>query len=482
MPLQAHRRFPARQILRRLSGPTFGLVLALLAFALAALPLSAQPEPLVGLTLPQARLLARQALDNGDPGLAVRIGKGLLKADPKDPLAYYIIASGYAQLNDPVLARRAAGYAYRFSPPGPNRFEAAQLAARMAFDSGHYSLSQLWLRRTAIHAERDADVDRIARDYKLLRRINPWSLRLRADLRPSDNVNNGSDTSLNIIDGVPDGGTISASARALSGTIASLDVAPAYRLTAGARSATFLAARLYVERVALSESAKALAPRATGSDFASTYGELSLSHAIALGAPDSGGSLRFGLALGESWYGGERSYRFARLEAERGWRLAGGADLVLRAAVETRDKARFRSDDADILGFGLAYGRTLPNGDEIDLTIALRDARAASVNGTYDSASMRLAYAPDQRVGPARLAIGLVVGTTRYDTFIASLFRPPTQRTDTSLYGDVTLVFDRFDYAGFVPTLRLRTGQKTSNFSRFESRELSLSLGIGSRF
>ena len=280
-------------------------------------PTVARDPEKVELTLDQARQVAVQALNSNDPSLAVRLGKGLLKANPTDPFAYYLIASGYAQLNNPTLARRAAGYSYRFSDTGTGRFQAAQLAAKMAFDSGNYSLSQIWLRRTAIHATDSADKKRLADDYKLLRRINPWSLRIRTDIRPSDNVNNGSDTSLNIIDGVPDGGTINATARALSGIIASLDIAPSYRINASENSATRLGGRLFVERVSLSDSARTIAPRATGSDFGSTYAELSLTHFMTAGPPESGGSASLGLAVGDSWYGGARSYQFARINASQ---------------------------------------------------------------------------------------------------------------------------------------------------------------------
>lgn len=454
---------------------------ALLAFA-AAPTVTAQAHDRVELTLEQARGLAIRALEDNQPRLAIRLAKGLLQADPKDALAYFIIARGHARLNDFDLARRAAALSYRYADPGPARFEAAQLASRMAFQAHRYSLAQLWLRRTAIHAPTEADEKLVARDYQLLRRVNPWSLRLRTDLRPSNNVNNGSDTSLNIIDGVPDGGTISGSALALSGLIGTLDLAPSYRLRRNQNSTTTLGARLYVERVALSSDAKARAPRATGSDFASTYGAVTLTHAFAVGPAAQSGGASVSLSLGESWYGGSRSYRFARIAGRRHWQLNDGAHLALRADAEQRYKARFASNDARVLGLGADYFRTLGNGNVLGLELALRDADANSVNGTYSSASVRASYTLARALGPARLSMGLVVGYTRYDTYVASLFIPPTRRTDKSLYGDMTLIFDRYDYAGFVPTLRLRTGRKDSNFSRFSARDLSLSLGVGSKF
>ncbi len=456
------------------------------AIVLAALSVSSpafsQSGERVELGLDQARAVAIQALNNGDPGLAIQLAKGLLKANPKDAQAYFILASGYSQLRDPDLARRAAGYAYRYSPAGPDRFQAAQLAAKMAFDGERYSLSQLWLRRTAIHAPSEKAEQAVARDYKLLRRINPWSLSLRGDIRPSDNVNNGSDTSRNIIDGVPDGGVINPSDRALSGFLASVDFAPSYRLRFSENSTTRVAARLYVERVSLSSEAKRLAPEATGSDYGSTYGELSLAHTFAVGPRDRAGTATVELAYGDSWYGKERNYSFARLEGERSWSLTGADRFTIRASAETRFNARYQTNDGHVLGIGAQYGRLLANGNRLNLSLALRDTEATSMNGTYATASMRASYTLGRAIGPARLSMGLVLGYSNYDKYRASLSIPATERTDKSVYGDLTLIFDRYDYAGFVPTLRLRTGRKDSNFSRFSSREFSISLGVGSKF
>ncbi|MEY8829388.1 tetratricopeptide repeat protein [Sedimentitalea sp. XS_ASV28] len=429
----------------------------------------------------QVRNMAINALESGDPGVAIELAKAVLRADPRDPLAYYIIARGYARLGDPDLARRAAGYAYRNAEAGPARFEAAQLAARMAFEGERYSLSQFWLRRTAIHAPTEADEERVAQDYKLLRRVNPWSLRLRGDLRPSDNVNNGSDTSRNIIDGVPDEGTISGAGLALSGLIASLDIAPSYRLHVNETGMTTLGARLYVERVALSDSARATAPDVSGSDFASTYVAATLTHLRAVGGDGSRGQASVDLGIGESWYGGERNYRFARLGVARSWRPDPVTRYALRADAERRYDARYTTNDARVLSLGADFGKELANGDILGLALAYQDVDAVSINGTYSTVSMRASYTLGRAVGPTRLSMGLVMGYTNYDQFLFSL-NGAVPRTDKSLYGDLTLVFDRYDYAGFVPTLRLRTGRKDSNFSRFSSREFSVSLGIGSKF
>jgi len=457
-----------------------GVVLFFLGLASVGL---AQSDNTTELSLDQAQQLALNALRTGNPGLAIEVSKGMLRADPRDPQAYYIIALSHARLKQPNLARRAAAFSYRYSDTETARFQAAQLAARMAYEEGKPTLAQVWLRRTAVYASSERDAVLVARDYQALRTINPWSFRLRTDLRPSNNVNNGADNALQIIDGVPVTGTLSGTARALSGVIGSLDVATAYRLHADARSSTSLGARLYLQRVGLSGAAKDLAPRAQNSDFASTYAEVSLRHGFAVGATENGGSATVELALGESWYGGQRSYRFGRIKAERRWFLTEGrTELVMKAVAENRAKARFRSNTAQILGFGGEVFHKLGNGDTLGVTIALRDSQADYHNGSFSSASMRTSYTFAKPVGPAKLSAGLVLGYSDYPVFRSGIFLVPGGRQDKSIYGDLSLFFDRYDYAGFAPILRLRTGRKSSNDSRFDTRELSVSLSVQSKF
>ena len=444
------------------------------------------------INLEQARQLAVYALKTGDPGLAIQVSRGLLQADPRDPVAYFVIAQAHAGLNQPNLGRRAAARAYRYSDTGTDRFQAAQLAARMAYREGKFSLAQVWLRRTAQYAPGEVEEAAVARDYRVLRAINPWAFRLSIDLRPSSNVNNGADTALNIIDGTPDGGSIPVAGRALSGLIGSLDIATSYRLRVDENSRTSVSGRLYVQRVALSAAAKDLlesGPSVPGqkpvgnSDFASTYADVSLRHAFAVGDKEQGGSAAIEFALGESWYAQERSYRFSRLRVERTWIPGRKATrLTLRAMAENRNKARYSTNDARILGLGADVQRRLGNGDRIGLTIALRDTDAVSRNGTFSSASMRASYKFAKPVGPVRLSAGLVLGYSDYPSFIFTIPPRILRRQDKSIYGDINLFFDKYDYAGFAPVLRFRAGRKRSNFSRFESRELSVSLNIRSKF
>ena len=441
-------------------------------------------EQTANLSLSEARGLAVYALNNEQPELALQVGRGLLQADARDPFAHYVMASAYAQMGRPADGRRAAARAYRFAEPGPDRLRAGQLAAQMSYQEERPTLAQYWLRRTAIHAKSEEELKLLARDYQALRRQNPWSFSLRTDIRPSSNVNNGSESAANIIDGRPDGGTRPPSARALSGVIGAVDFSTSYRLRVNERSATTLGARLYVSRVALSDSAKEKAPGVSGSQFRSTYAEVSIGHGFVVGDLKNRSTANINFALGESWYAGERNFQFARLSGERSWSLGEGRRLTLAGSGETRFNARFRSNDANVFSLGAIYRFELTNGDGVSLSAFVRDTSAETPNGTFSSATMRGTYRFDKPVGPARISASLGLGLSDYDAFLFTTnatigLRP---RRDETVFADVTLFFEDYDYAGFAPTLKLRAERTKSNFSAFTSREFSVALGIQSKF
>jgi hypothetical protein len=75
----------------------------------------------------------------------------------------------------------------------------------------------------------------------------------------------------------------------------------------------------------------------------------------------------------------------------------------------------------------------------------------------------------------------LSLGYTHYDGYSIS---GPVEggRSDMSVTGNVTMVFTKLDVAGFVPSVQVQTSRKSSNISRFNSNEMSVSLSIQSKF
>src|SRR6056297_1927793 len=176
-----------------------------LGLACAAVPPAGAAEPAAPVSLDRGDVhaAALNALDSGDTATAIAVARALLRSDPEDPAAYFILAMAHGTRGETGLSRKAAAYAYRYSEAPEDRLRAGQIAAQSAFRESRFGLAQIWLRRSALHTGDAAEKEVIARDYNALRRLNPWSLRLDMALRPSSNVNNGSEDALQIIDGSP---------------------------------------------------------------------------------------------------------------------------------------------------------------------------------------------------------------------------------------------------------------------------------------
>ena len=85
-------------------------------------------------------------------------------------------------------------------------------------------------------------------------------------------------------------------------------------------------------------------------------------------------------------------------------------------------------------------------------------------------------------MGPVKLDLALTLGYSDYPNYQSGFIVVPGGRQDKSIYADVNLMFENWDYAGFAPSLRIRAGRTSSNDSRFQTRELSIGLGIQSKF
>lgn len=434
-------------------------------------------EPL-RLTPDQTRALARAALERGDTGTAIAAARGLLQADPRDAYAYFILSHAHAAQGELSLGRKAAVYAFRHAATKPDKISAGEQAARLAAAQNRPGLAQIWLRRTAIHLTDSAAKDRMARDYHHLRQINPVSFNLVTAIRPSSNVNNGADSSLQVIEGIPVTGILSGAAQALSGTIATADLALGYRLRATETGRTTLGLRLYTRHVALSSEAQAMAPALRNSDLSAQVGDLALHH-VGRAARGTWGMQG---AVGQTRSGGQSVYRFVRLGGHRTLPVGEIGALTFRAAVEDRLSLAGTRYDSTARSVGLKYALHLQGGDRMVLSLGLRDTDAVFRNDIAQTISLRAAYSLGRPIGPVTFDAAVTLGYEDRPFFRSGLFVVPGGRQDRSALADLTMTLKDFDYAGFVPSLQLRAARTRSNDSRFTTREMSLTLGITSRF
>lgn len=423
--------------------------------------------------------MAREALGTGQPALARDLAEGLLQADSRSGFAHYVIAVAEDQMERPADARRAAIRAYRLAEHPTQRFEAAQLAAKMFYKEESPTQAQLWLRRSIQHAPNDQVEAQLVRDYKAVRAQNPLSFSVQAGIRPSNNVNNGADTGLQVIDGLPYVGSLSGNAQALSGVIGHVDGTLDYRLQSDKTSRTTIGARLYVKRVALDRDAKVLSPGSHNRDFASTYGAVNLSHTVVWGPRKD--ILSVEAVGGQYWSKGARDYDFGRLGARQVWRLGGSDWLALSTSLEARNAAASNILDTQILTIGLSSRHRLQNDDALSFGLTVQKATGDLDNNKSEGVALSATYSFGEQLGPIKVAAGVTASHADYPEYTA-VFAVPGGRQDMSVSAHLNLMFAGIDYAGFAPTLRLSSSRTKSNVSRFDTRELSVAMGIQSKF
>jgi len=430
----------------------------------------------VQMNLAQADALAAQALAVRQPSLAYDLSKGLLQADPKNPRAHYYQAMALAQAKAYGPAERKAALAYWHSNTEEQRFESANLAAQLAFADARLTGSQFWLRRAVDHAPDEVARARTVSAFKNVRARNPLRFDLRFSATPSDNVNNGASSPLNVIDGVPVVGTLSPSAQALSGVITTVKAALSYRLAQGEGRETRLRARVNTRRIKITDSV----PGLSGSDLSSTTAELGVSQYLRGGRETV--TWKFDVDGGRVWYGGDPLYDFARLGVQRYQRLGKRVLLSFGVNAEEQQDEANRGADATVLGGFAALGLDLSGGGRLGFQLQYRDTDSNGINRSSQQWTGVASYQMGRAIGPARMEFSLGASTLDFNHYSVGFITVPGGRKDESIFGGVTATFEDWGYMGFVPTVSVTTEKSDSNISRFDVAETSLTLGIRSEF
>ena len=426
--------------------------------------------------LDQVDIIATQALASQHSKLAYDLAKGLLEADPKNPRAHFYQAMALAQAKAYGPAERKAALAYWHSNTEQQRFESANLAAQLSFADARLTGSQFWLRRAVDHAPDEVARAKTISVFKNVRARNPLRFDFRFSATPSDNVNNGASSPLNVIDGVPVVGTLSPSAQALSGVITTAKVALSYRLAQGEGRETRLRARVNARRVKITDQVAGL----RGSDLSSTTAELGVSQYLRGGREIV--TWKFDVDGGRVWYGGDPLYDFARLGAQRHEKLGKRVLLSFGADVEEQQDKANRGADATVLGGFAALGLDLSGGGRFGLQLQYRETDSSGVNRSSQQWTGIASYQMGRAIGPVRVEFSLGASTLDFNQYRVGFITVPGGRKDDSIFGGVTATFDNWGYMGFVPTVSVTSEKSDSNISRFDVEETSLTLGIRSEF
>lgn len=461
-----------------LSAPFAPARAMLIAIALAASPgmagqataQNAQAAP--GVTLDGARVLARRAFAAGDLAAADALSSMLIARDPRDAEALFVRALVARRTGRLDRAGNAAAAAWRAAEAPRLKFDAALLAADIAARQERLTRAQIWLRRADQAAGDPARRALIAGAYRQVRRRNPLSFALRFSARPSNNVNNGAETTMIEIGGLPF--FLDPSGQQLGGYEAAAGLSFSYRISETETRRTEALGEVYLHKVWLDSEAKAAAPGVEGSDFDQAVVAAGLRHHRMIW-PDLGPSRVAGV-IGQSWYGHAELARWAELQLGQTVRLNDRGRLDFATVLRAEKRLDDDINSSVSLALSASFTRPVGNG-RLSLGATVREVRSAS--GTVDHASVALrATRAFGRVGPVVPAVRASVERRNYHKFAAAT----DGRDDTAVSLGFDVTWPEAGFYGFAPRLSLEARRTLSNVDIYDRNEYAIGLSVVSRF
>lgn len=434
----------------------------------------ASTSGMVRLSLPHAQALAQQALRKGQPKTAYELTQGLIAANPRNGHAHFLRAHALGQMKDYKTGRQSAARAYRAANTDVQRFEAAKLAAELSFADDSYTVSQFWLRRAVHYAPNKEIRSQYVKAFRNVRRTNPLRFEIQFSINPSDNVNNGSNSPYNLIEGSPLVGTLSPSARAIRGVVTKTDLRGAYRVQQSKHHETSLTGRVLSREVRFNDPV----PGISGSDISSLRLEVGVNH---LWATSKTGYWSFDINGGRTWYGRSPYYDFAGVGVRRLQKLSDNVQLSLGTHIEEQFDKTVPITDATVYSAFAGLSYTLGTGGELGAQLQFRDIDSDGRNRASQQWAVVATYTLGREIGPARVSFSLGHSSLDYEQYWVIL---PVAggRTDESWFGGVTAAFNDYSYMGFVPVVSVNAEKSRSNISRFDVDQTAVSFGIRSEF
>lgn len=449
-------------------------------FLSLALAFPVQAE--VRLSRDQAVVLANRLLGDAQYSAAREISQGLLIRDDQDLEAQLILSVAQRNLGNFKDAAKAGKAAWRIAETDSRKYDAALLTAQALASGGAHSTAQIWLRRAAQIAPNEKAKNTAVQDLKFVRSQNPWSYNFRFSLRPSDNINNGSNSDVVVIGGIPL--LISGRNKPLSGIGLTLGAEAEYLKRLSSTQSLRYGVDFETRQYALSDEAKSIAPDAKGSDYAFSSAKFHVAYDITV--PDKRNAHSFEAQIGRYRYGGEPLSNLIWLKYSFIHRQKDGTQNQF--AVVGEDNSRLDNHARDT-------GK---------VSVFFRRSKATKSGGVFSwnltASTTRLTG--DQKYGQATdLANDAIGGGIRY-TWAKPFFGATTslalqyegQRFDQSryVYPDVredhrgiatlSMFFNELEYYGFAPVLDVGYERKYSNASLFSVDSFGVNIGIRSSF
>ena len=463
---------PLRGAVRSLClGLAMGGVLAVGAPAPATLAqeAAATQEVTVELTPEAARIAALQALHSDRLDAARRLSLALLQRNPDDMTALMIMAVAGAKTGHTKLATIAGKRAYSRAESRDQKFEAALLTAAALDRAGKAQLTKFWLRRATETAPTETHRQLALRNFRSVQRKTALSYRLDLGIGPSNNVNDGSRTDVMWLMGLP-----YAISDALPGGVWHSGLGMDYRLSESAKSKTTMALDYRHDGVWLNATAQARQPSATSSQFARDMLRLGVTHQWRPKG-DQPLSFELGTTMGQGWTAGRQSYRDTGLRARINWQpradLLVTGDLAAATSLNLLDSRR----NAQTYQLGLRLTRAAPSGGTQRMGVELAAITSAAADLHNNSLSLSMGWQPG--AAPFGITTDFSLKAEVRDYSKITWVRP-----DVGVTAAAEATFQKLDYLGFVPQIRLEASRNKSGFAPRDRSEIKTGIGIVSKF
>ena len=426
---------------------------------------------------------AEAALAAGDPAAAAAGATELITARPDGFAGWFILALARSDERRHEDAATAAARAYDLAPDRLARFQTARLAARAHLSLNQFFRAEFWLRRAANHADDEADLAGLLREYALATAANPLTIDLTAAIIPSNNINGGSDDGILRFEGIDLTFYLPEYRRALSGIGYEASVDLSYRLLQSDRQRTTVTAHFFGQTYSLSPDARETLDSSPnpdvqalrGRDFGSRVAEIGLQHQRRDLSPL--GPVNFGLELGTYWEGTERlvTYRDYTLEQA----TIAGPDATFNLTARLRDQQALVPGLIDTKTYDLigAINVKRPSGNRLQFSLAGRE-HIAGPETSYEEYRLGVGYGFDEPFLGMRLSSSATIGYRSYEEFVTTL----DGRRDRFAAVSTTAVFDDIRYFGFSPSATIRFDRTFSSAEEYTSTGVSFRVGIESRF
>ncbi|MEM7520506.1 MAG: surface lipoprotein assembly modifier [Pseudomonadota bacterium] len=428
----------------------------------------------------ELRKAAALALRDGQPQVARQLGEALLRRDPDDLNALLILSRAARDMGDVAPAREAARRAWRLAQTDREKYSTALITAQVLATQGKRTRSQLWLRRAAEHAPTEALRARAQRDFRYVKRRNPWQTNLSFTLAPNSNINNGSardQSRLNyavseLLFGEPIEFDLSEDAQAIAGIEIGAALRTRYRFAQTPKAAHDAKLSLSYRTFQITDDLSDESVR--GSDFA--FGTAAVGYGYRRINMERKGEFAADLEGGQTWYGGARYGSYLRGQAQQtltidaGQRFRFGGELERQWGQSTPDR--------DLARLSASITQRFQTGNAGYLGLVLTQTQSPEPRSEYTDVTLRTGLAFKKPIMGAALQIGLGASWRNYDISRDD----PSGRQDSRLFADITATFREIDYYGFNPSVTLSASTTDSNIGLYDVNRVGLNIGIKSAF